>query len=242
MKLSEIYEIPSADYKGGSDELERFSRSIFFKNRSEAKEFPDNKEFLYAISRQMGRIWIFALEKTTDELIGALSLDEEIEYPIDDKSYNVDSITTHENYRGRGIAQSLYKVALKNPPNGLGITLMSGHAQTPGGKRAWALFAKDPKIDITGFFAIHEAIIEPELYGFGYRYDIDQLLDDLFGKIGAFEIHRHSKYIIYGFPVKFLLSKVVGDIETDLLKMYEKMPKITKGISVKSGMFAQYKD
>ncbi len=242
MKLSEIYEIRAGDYPGGSNELEMWISRAIFKNRSEAKEFPDNKEFLYAITRQTDRIWIFALEKTTDKLVSVLSLDLEVSYPIDDKSYNVDSITTHEDYRGRGIAQSLYKVALRNPPNGLGITLMSGYSQTPGGQRAWALLAKDPKIDITGFFAVHETIMEPERYGFSYGYDTEQLLDQLFGKIGAFEIHRHGQYIIYGFPVKFLSSKVVGKIETDLLAMYERTTKVSKGITIKSGMFAQYKD
>jgi GNAT superfamily N-acetyltransferase len=240
MQLSEIYTIRSREFDGEED-LRRYER-IYAASKRDLKPLGDTN-FLYTVvqGRADGRVWIFAADKE-ENLIAVLSLDEPTA-SIDEASHSVDAVVVSPEYRGRGIAQLLYKVAIYPRPNGLGITLVSGESQTAGGKKTWAKFEADPNVEITGFFLIHGSIIDPELHGGSAgSQDAGELLDDLFGRIGAqFEKYDRGFYI-FTFPVKFLKSRIVGQIETELLRLYTKMPRdYSSGITIKSGMFAQYR-
>jgi GNAT superfamily N-acetyltransferase len=239
MQLQEIYTLRSREFTG-SDELKRYS-TIYNENIQYLKPLKDNKDILHSIVKKPGgRVWIF-VANLNKELMGVLSLD--LTAFIDNDSYTVDAIVVNPKYRGMGVAQYLYKIALRPKPYGLGITLVSGEYQTPGGKRGWLKFKEDPNIEITGFFAIHDSIIHHEKYSYAKsQYDTDTLLDHLFGKIGAQLIAVNNNYYIYAFPLKFLKTRLAGMVETSILKLYAKVSNnYSGGIRIQSGMFARYK-
>jgi GNAT superfamily N-acetyltransferase len=246
MNLQEIYSLKSSEFTG-YDELRRYS--VFYnENIQYLKPLKDNKDILHSIVKKPGgRIWIF-VANLNKELMGVLSLDLtafslDLTAFIDNNSYTVDAIVVNPKYRGMGVAQYLYKIALRPKPYGLGITLVSGEYQTPGGKSGWLKFKEDPNIEITGFFAIHDSIIHHEKYSYvTSQYDTDTLLDHLFGKIGAQLIAINNNYYIYAFPLKFLKTRLAGMVETSILKLYAKNSNnYSGGIRIQSGMFARYK-
>lgn len=238
MQLNEIYAIKSADF-GSEDDLSRYS-SPYHSVLQDLKPFSESRDFLYAVAKSGAgdRIWIFAADRDKN-LVGVLSLDISEFSPLetDEASYSVDAIIVHPKYRGVGLAQLLYKTAMKPKPDGLELTLVTGESQTPGGKKAWAKFESDPSIEITGYFLVHDSIFDESRS----NYDVDELLDHLFGRIGAQLINQHRNYYVFAFPVKFLKNRMAGEIETELLRMYIKMPKVySRGMYVKTGMFAKY--
>jgi hypothetical protein len=77
-------------------------------------------------------------------------------------AYTVEFITVTEDYRGMGIGNLLYKIALRDQ----GIQLIAGESQTVGGRRNWISLSKTPGVIISGWGWVNvseQANSNPEL-------------------------------------------------------------------------------
>ncbi|MFZ9610898.1 MAG: hypothetical protein ACO294_09385 [Methylococcales bacterium] len=67
-------------------------------------------------------------------------------------AYMVSYITTHEGYRGQGLASKLYELYFRY----VGKILLSGLQQTPGGQRNWVSMFKSDNLAVYGLTAIKD--------------------------------------------------------------------------------------
>lgn len=85
-------------------------------------------------------------DRPDDIIVGILKLaNAENTIPLPN-ARRVDAITVDEQYQGRGVARSLYGIALTI----LKFTLVAGEAQTPDGRRMWQMLYSIPGVEMFG--------------------------------------------------------------------------------------------
>jgi len=85
-------------------------------------------------------------------------------------AYTVEFVTVTEDYRGMGIGNLLYKIALRDQ----GIQLIAGESQTVGGRRNWISLSKTPGVTISGWGWVNvseQANSNPELVKIQKRFE-----------------------------------------------------------------------
>lgn len=95
---------------------------------------------------------------TPGQLIGNLEISPIGYFPIPG-AVQVDVITVDEDYRGQGIATSLYGIVLtimKRP-------LVAGDSQTPGGRRNWVSLASIPGVVMKGYVGLENYELDPNM-------------------------------------------------------------------------------
>ena len=144
-------------------------------------------------------------------LIGKLVLEDVPTFPLNG-ALQVDTITVDEDYRGQGVAKSMYGVALSI----LRKPLVAGRSQTPGGRRNWLSLASTPGVEIKGYVMINEARFDnPE----GADKDIDTVMGRLGGQyIGP---SKPPGIHYFAFDVMPGSGELAPAVKTELSKIYD---------------------
>ena len=126
------------------------------------KPVPDDEDLRYGIipRDEVGQYHVIIVNNS-DQIIGDLALAPVKDFPMQ-PAYTVEFITVIEDYRGMGIGNLLYKIALRDQ----GIQLIAGESQTVGGRRNWISLSKTPGVTISGWGWVNvseQANSNPEL-------------------------------------------------------------------------------
>lgn len=179
MRLFEIERLTKNDYSGGKSELD----GIYAKRKT--MPLPGGSGFVYAIegSKDSYTIYILDTQKMPNipprrnweyqneylrrvadakksgkkgTVIAKLSLYEYPGFPM--PAVRVGAITVDEDYRGRGLAMSLYGIVLTVQKK----VLIAGDSQTPGGRQNWYNLASIPGCEVKGFVSIKDRGLKTE--------------------------------------------------------------------------------
>jgi hypothetical protein len=107
------------------------------------------------VARQQAE-WEANVTGANKELIGKLSLGR-YNGPIKN-AWEVHTITVDEDRRGIGLAKALYGLVLYT----MKATLVSGDAQTPGGRRNWMSLASIPGVEVKGLMSVDDNEFGPK--------------------------------------------------------------------------------
>lgn len=126
------------------------------------KPVPDDQDLRYGIIPRddVGQYHV-VIVNNSDQIIGDLALSLVKDFPLQ-PAYTVEFVTVTEDYRGMGIGNLLYKIALRDQ----GINLIAGESQTVGGRRNWISLSKTPGVMISGWGWVNvseQANANPEL-------------------------------------------------------------------------------
>jgi hypothetical protein len=140
------------------------------------------------------------------QIIGKLSISNAKWFPLAG-AVQVDTITVDEDYRGMGLAKSLYGIVLtlmKRP-------LISGDSQTPGGRRNWLSLSQIPGVEMKGYVAVHDTALQ--------NHQIDTIMGQLGGQyIGAGGYQDRTHY--FAFDVVPGTGELAPAVLTSLSKVY----------------------
>ena len=100
---------------------------------------------------------LFLYDLKNSAQIGWLTLREAGTFPLP-KSFQVANAQIYDAYRGRGLGQSLYGVALKV----LGLTIVADETQTPEARRLWVNLHGVPGVNIRGWINFMAEDVFPE--------------------------------------------------------------------------------
>lgn len=150
-------------------------------------------------------------------LVGKLELDS-TEFPLKN-AVMVDTITVDEEYRGMGIAKSMYGIVLSI----LRMPLLTGTSQTPGGRRNWVSLSQIPGVEIKGYLSVHDRFLDtstPEQGNSSYRA---RLIDTIMGKLGGQYMGKtDTGYHYFSFDVQPTTTntELQAYIKTPISKIY----------------------
>jgi hypothetical protein len=155
--LTEIAAMPAHQFAGGKDMLGMFQTPA----KKHLKPLPGGTDLQYAIVK--GTHFYGTIVQIVDpgmpgitrpQVVAVLNLDSS-SLP---NTMQVGSITVDEDYRGRGLAKSLYGIVLTI----MRKNLVSGSSQTPGGRRNWMSLASIPGVEVQGLVRIPNQIFDLE--------------------------------------------------------------------------------
>lgn len=221
--LTEIKRLDPKEYRGGKEQLvpSPFYRVDF---RS-MKRLPGDSGFYYSVEKSGSSIQIQIWDKSNKShfsngsIIGELNLDKPYYgFPIKN-SYEVSTIIVDEDYRNKGIAKSMYGIAI----NILGYTLLAGESQTPGGMRNWVSLYNIPGVEVMGYVKI-------DIYDWIFKslpHSQDEVADMLMGELGAINLGKVDRNYHFAFPVKpnKSMQQLKAQVETKISKIYPKSSK-----------------
>jgi len=155
-------------------------------------------------------------------LIGKLVLEDVPFFPLNG-ALQVDTITVDEDYRGQGVAKSMYGVVLSI----LRRPLLAGSRQTPGGRRNWLSLASVPGVEIKGYVIINQS-----------RFDnpnSDKDIDIIMGQLGGQYIgpSRPPGIHYFAFDVVPGSGELAPAVKTELSKIYD-------GDGAPTGLYAMW--
>jgi hypothetical protein len=210
--INEIERLKKSDYSGGKDAMTTGALP------QKVIQLPGGSGLTYSAERALGgykvKIWDPAgTDKPTrlGQLVGSLALKYVRKFPINN-TVMVETITVDENYRGSGIAKALYGIVLVQ----LGLTLLSGEGQTPGGRRNWVSLSKIPGVEVQGWVALYDSEIDPEREGQAALRKIDTIM----GKLGADYLGQSGKQHFFAYPVEPGSTEMQPVMKTYLTKLY----------------------
>lgn len=218
--LTEIRRLAPNEYRGGKEHLT--PSSFYHADLPSLKKLPGDSGFYYSVQKNRSEIQIRIWDKSNKShfsigsIIGELNLDEPYAgFPIK-KSYEVSTITVDEDYRNKGIAKSLYGIAI----NILGYTLLAGDSQTPGGMRNWVSLYNIPGVEIMGYVKI-------DIYDWQFEClpdSQDEVADTLMGELGAINLGQVDGNYYFAFPVKpnESMQQLKAQVKTKMSKIYPK--------------------
>jgi hypothetical protein len=127
---------------------------------------------------------------------GFLSLRSAPWFPIKN-SYQVANVALDREYRGQGLGQNLYGIAMKL----LGMTIVADDTQTPQARSSWLRLSQVPGVTINGYTSVFpdEWALRNnrnEIYDDSAKRLISSLL-----KAGGQEIGKKSGFVYVSFPV-----------------------------------------
>jgi len=107
------------------------------------KVFTFDSKFKVAISKSVSNtLEVFLVDKENLRVAAYLLL-----YRFGTFGYTVEEVKVRGSYQGQGLGMKLYKYLIKE----VGITLISGHVQSPGGAKLWTALYKSPGINVYGY-------------------------------------------------------------------------------------------
>ena len=173
------------------------------------KKLPGSSGLLYSIkdTRYSINISIYDPQKrgknSVGRQIGTLTLSPAYDFPIK-SSLKVDMIAVDPRYQGQGIAKAMYGLVLTVMKR----TLLSGHAQSPGGRRNWVSLAQIPGVSIKGYVGIDNRLL-------------DSRIDTIMGKLGGEYIGSDlSNRKFFAFDVLPGTNELKPAVVTSLNKIY----------------------
>lgn len=152
--LTEIENMPANNFVGGKHMLDTRKRPA----KRNLQPLPGSTDLLYAVDQDRHGERVVIVEPgvstgTKPRVVAALYLATVDYLP---NTVQVISITVNEDYRGRGLAKALYDIVLTK----MRKNLLSGDAQTPGGKRNWMSLASIPGVEVKGMVRIPNDIFD----------------------------------------------------------------------------------
>lgn len=143
------------------------------------------------------------------KVIGRLALSAVRKSPLPN-TYMVEFITVDEDFRGQGLAKSLYGIAISI----LHINLVSGETQTPSGRKNWISLSKIPGCEVVGLLSIRNQHLDPnEHYSTGD--EVSETMDSLMS-IGCDYLGKvHEKHWFY-FPVTVSKDEIATAVTNDV--------------------------
>jgi GNAT superfamily N-acetyltransferase len=196
--VTEIERLNTRDYQGGKDEIEYLA-----KNRTGLTPVPGGSGLLYNVKTGgYGPMVVIWDPKGPDarpgrpQPIGKLSLERaDRRVPIKG-ALQVGSITVDEDYRGQGIAKSLYGIVLSV----MRRPLVAGSSQTPGGRQNWVSLAQIPGVEVRGWVSIDDWDFDTRV---SPSSQVSKRIDTLMGQLGAEYIGRTpNKRHVFAFDVQ----------------------------------------
>jgi hypothetical protein len=235
MKITEIEKIPARDF-AGEDEL--YDYRFFYRDSTEFKKFSDS-DLYYWNDINNGKILIAVPNTDVDYpapnglvTVGVLTvLSKKITNIYNKPIIQVGEITVDKQFRGEGIANRLYDVALKS-----GYILFSGERQTPGGRAMWSNLYRRPDVEVTGWVKFY---VDNPSYS---DYSDDEFIKFIEQQGGAYLGESTNNYypgnkMYFEFAVEQLPTKAQLEIrgKKSPIKVYN-----TRGIGSDTGLMARY--
>ena len=127
---------------------------IWIAEPTAGKEFVPPKKQQYEFADEYAKR-VKQLQQKWDRglnVVGQLELKPNNQYPFLKNAYQVHIIYVDPKARGQGVAKSLYGLALYT----LGLTLIAGDSQTPGGRKNWASLSQIPGVEVKGIVPIDD--------------------------------------------------------------------------------------
>ena len=225
--INEIENLQSYQYTGGKDVLKhpRYTDPDVV-SRKNIKPLPGGSGLNYATIDHGRFLEIRMLDQSGQEAVGQLKL-MRVGFPINN-AYQVSTVTVDEDYRGKGIAKSLYGVALSI----LKITLLAGSQQTPGGKRNWMSLAQIPGVEVRGYVELENSDLKyKKLHKQKNAKDlanaerrnaiVDKNIDIVMGRLGGDYLgDDEDGNMIFAFDVVPGTGSLTPAVKTELNKLY----------------------
>jgi len=172
--LTEIERLSKDDYTGGKDELEIYKtpgekKLVPLPGRRELSysikaDRDGTRQFIFIVdpnhventlSRRHGESVNALIRRAKEAHLNGVKPEPKIVAKLSVEAFNspipnavqVGSITVDEDYRGTGLARSLYAIVLYIMKK----TLVAGNEQTPGGRRNWVSLSSIPGVEVKGF-------------------------------------------------------------------------------------------
>jgi GNAT superfamily N-acetyltransferase len=239
MRLYEIENLRSIDYRGGQEEL------IMFAVRPNDKRLPlpggSGFEYVVQAKAQFEKVILLidpsvtppkALRDRSDfdhdyqywewkksqplHIIGMLILEQQYVFPIEN-TWQVEAITIDKKYRGRGLGNALYGIALSQ----LHLNLVSGDSQTPDGRQNWARLASIPGCEVMGIAKIEDEDLDED--------QIDTLMMLGGHYLGGKKYSRFTKHF-FGFPISISGAQIVNAMSKSSVEVNHPAPNYQKTI------------
>lgn len=136
------------------DKTDYSKEKISQKTLRRVRMIPGSKQYGYEAAPGRTKLTqadylIHLIDVPARRYIGWLGLKSASWFPIK-KSYQVANIAIDDAYRGLGLGQSLYGIALSL----LGFTIVAGETQTPEARRAWVRMNSIPGVLIRGYTSV----------------------------------------------------------------------------------------
>lgn len=211
--LPEIERISRSDFAGGKSQLDQNARPKKLRN------LPGESGLLYTVDGKQDisiRLWDPSVGPAPAN-IAKLTLESFPSFPLPG-ALQVDTINVDEDYRGLGLAKALYGIVLtvlKRP-------LVSGHAQTPGGRANWVSLSQIPGVEIKGYVILADE-------------DIDQRIDTIMGRLGGQYLgksRQHTSNHFFAFDVEPATSgkELRAHVKQNLARVYDEGFDFTTGL------------
>ncbi len=143
------------------------------------------------------------------KVIGRLALSAVWKSPLPN-SYMVDFITVDEDYRGQGLAKSLYGIAISI----LHFNLVSGDSQTPGGRKNWISLSKIPGCEVVGLLSIRNQHLDPNEH-YSTDDEVSETMDSLMS-IGCDYLGEKDKKHWFYFPITVSKDEIATAVKNDV--------------------------
>ena len=191
--------------KGDEEGLSTKGQNWGKETLSKIKMLPGSQRFGYTAGRAASFltgadtiIELFDVKHPQDGLrkAGFLSLRSAPWFPIKN-SYQVANVGLDSEYRGQGLGQNLYGIAMKL----LGMTIVADDTQTPQARSSWLRLSQVPGVAINGYTSVFpdEWALRNnrnEIYDDSAKRLISSLL-----KAGGQEIGKNPDFVYVSFPV-----------------------------------------
>jgi GNAT superfamily N-acetyltransferase len=236
--VTEIERLRTGDYQGGKDDI-----NLYVHRSSGLTPLPGGSRYLYNITgnkqQPMIAIWDPAGKDARPgrpQPIGRLNLySAERVVPLKG-ALEVGTITVDEDYRGQGIARSLYGIVLSV----MRRPLVSGESQTPGGRRNWLGLSQIPGVEVRGWLAISDFSINPSYDSPHLGRDVvksmqtsaEKRIDTIMGQLGADYMGRGSAGHVFAFDVRPNRNEqeLEAVVKTQLSRVYNEPVEVDTGL------------
>ena len=174
MRAHELYEIIKLSPINNLSKKDIDSAVNYKRVSKAAKPLPGGSGLMYSIEQKNKEIMISILNPNTEEVVGYLKAtanDQEKYFPIKN-AHSVSMIAVDPEWRGQGIAKSLYGVYLSI----LKYPLLAGSQQTPGGRQNWISLTKVPGVIVRGYVLIHDKNFNDEDSSVAFDNFVDKIM------------------------------------------------------------------
>jgi ribosomal protein S18 acetylase RimI-like enzyme len=114
------------------------------------------------------------------------------------RSHQVSNIKLDQQYRGQGLGQTLYGIAMKS----LGMTILADAAQTPESRKMWANISRVPGVEVFGYASVFSSDWEKRNNPDAIADEEDARTIGRLLRVGGQEIGQNSTYTYVRFPVQ----------------------------------------
>lgn len=235
MRIQEIETLDKSDFNPGAGNFIIWSGDIE-KYKSRMRPLPGSSNYTYVIEKEADNIIITILDPEVFNqdikkpyFIGEITVYSSEHRPAG--TLQVRGIKVHPKYRGRGIAKALYGLVLLPKPTGLGKTLLSDYAQTPGGIQNWSSLSKIPGVEVTGLIQLPKQNSRDLARMPNLEKSYEEILTDLLSKVGGFYYGESYFNYFYEIPVTRVGKKLENAVKNSMLKIYPSNKQFTQYVS-----------